>query len=227
MDDATFRTELLKRVDRLLGIQEKREQRPILNKIARVVVVVVTVVATVFAGYEDYLTYKRRGFAAEFKSLGVSYLLNGEHERAAASLKVADKLRPEDPEIDCYLIAARAFSEKTPKQELEQAEAQCSFIMAHYPPGPEGHNVIGVVYGRTGNYGEAIKAFTKAIELNGGKYDIAEYNLARAYAEYAKKFSAQSAEESGRRSDYLRKAISANQNLLGRSVAGHCAETGL
>src|SRR5437879_1051568 len=99
MDDAAFRTELLKRADSLLEIQREHEQRPLLERIARSAISVVTLIAIGFGGYEGYLAWERRSYADKYKSLGIEYLINGKYERATATLRVAEKLRPEDPEI--------------------------------------------------------------------------------------------------------------------------------
>jgi tetratricopeptide (TPR) repeat protein len=215
MNEAIFQTELLQRVDAFLRIHRQHQQRPVLGRVARVVVVVVTLIVTAFAGYEGYLTYKRRGFADYYESRGKEYFFQGRYQSAVAAFREADKLRPDDPEIQCYLIGARAVSEANLKEDLAMADVQCTFVITHHSLDAETLNFIGVVYGRNKDYEEAEKAFTRAIEMKRGAYDRAEYNLGKAYAEHAKIFGTHSATQLKQRFDYLKKAIDVNMKLSG------------
>jgi tetratricopeptide (TPR) repeat protein len=218
MDESAFRGELLKRADKLLEGLEKRETS--LIRMWRGVVGAFVFVAVVLGVYQTSLVVDnyRRGkkYANYYKMVGVDYFIGGDPERAAAALEEADKLRPNDPEIQCYLMGAQAFLEPNLSEGFDRAEIQCKFVIEHDPPDAEGHNIIGVIYARNRNYDAAVTTLTEAIRLKGGAYDRAEYNLGKTYAEYAKSFSAHSPVDSTQRADYLREAIATNKKLLDR-----------
>src|SRR6266478_8433160 len=127
-------------------------------------------------------------FLSHYRSVGKEYFEKGDYRRAAAAFKEAGQLRPNDPELQCYLIGTSAFAGAQGKEVLERAEVQCKPVMTSQLLDANGYNFAGVVYGRNGNYEDAEKAFDKAIGLKDGVFELAEYNLAKAYAEHAKTF---------------------------------------
>lgn len=221
MDEIEFRNEILKRIDTFLESQAQRERKPFLVKIAPRFVAAVVFMSAVFGVYWSFTTLmhnrKDKKLSTEYESLGIAYFEKRDYQRAVAAFREAEKLRPGNAEIQCYLIGTRGFSEANVKEDLSLAEVQCRFVLTDHPLDAEAQNFIGVIYGRNGNFEDAEKAFAKAIELKSGSYDTAKYNLAKAYAEHAKTFGTHMPGELKRRTEYLQKAIAVNKQLLMRN----------
>jgi len=183
------------------------------------VVAAIIFLAAAFAGYQAYVwisdRHRQDALVDKYISAGRKlFLEDGQYENAYAAFVAADKLRQNDPEIQCYLIGSRAAVGTTEKQDLAQAEIQCKFLLEKYPDDAVAHNFVGLVHGWNKNYDEAGKTFSRAIELRGGNYPLAEYNLGKTYAEHAKTFSSQSTPELEKRNHLLKEAIKINDKLV-------------
>jgi len=146
------------------------------------------------------------------------FLQKGEYQRALAAFNEADKLRPFDSDIYDGRVKALAFFDTIRGTDLDSAEVQCKVLIKRDQNNAEAYKFLGIVYAKKGNYAAAEEAFKNAIQVKGGKYREAEYNLAKLYAEWAKTFSRLSQHGLNQRVSYLQKAIQTNNELLKRET---------
>src|SRR5713226_2672698 len=215
MNPDAFHTEFLKRADAFLQMQRKGFWS--MERIFSLIIGLGAIVGLYLSAVAVMNYLHDRQFLGHYRSVGKEYFEKGDYRRAAAAYKEAVQLRPNDPELQCYFIGTSAFSGAQGREALDRAEVQCKLVMTYQLLDANGYNFVGVVYGRNGSYEDAEKAFKKATGLKDGIFDLAEYNLGKAYAEHAKTFGTQPQAESARRADYLQRALAVNKTLLGRN----------
>jgi tetratricopeptide (TPR) repeat protein len=182
---------------------------------------VATFIATAFAIQYGYSTYQRyrleRTFGHYYALIGKEFLDRGQYRRALAAFDEANKLMPLDIDVYYDRVQAFAFLRAIEKEQSELAEVQCKLVILHNPRNAEAYKYLGIIYGDKQNFSDAEAAFKKAIQLKGGHYDEAEYDLGKLYAEHAKRFSRLWPNESTQRMSLLQQALTTNDGLIKRT----------
>jgi len=102
----------------------------------------------------------------------LAYLEQGRHDEGIALLEVVAATAPElsAPRIDLGIAYHRA-------DNLEAAEENLLLALESNPDQPVAHNELGIVYRKTGRFGEARKSYEAALAIYPG-FHYARRNLA-------------------------------------------------
>lgn len=102
----------------------------------------------------------------------LAYLEQGRHDEGIALLEVVAATAPElsAPRIDLGIAYHRA-------DKLEAAEENLLLALESNPEQPVAHNELGIVYRKTGRFGEARKSYEAALAIYPG-FHYARRNLA-------------------------------------------------